>query len=258
MAETVADGWQEGIPVRKTKIVACAVVVEELRSKLPAGVECETLDFGLHRSPERLRGRLQESIDKSAGFQNIVLAYGLCGMSVIGLRSESANLILPRADDCIAVFLGSRQAYLRQQNDFPGTLFLSKGWIEGRIDDTNPTDVIYQNLLKKYGEQKAKRMLSVYQARQPLRHYRRLAFITTASETDLDHYKGIARRRANDLGLAYVEIPGSTAFIDKIAAGAWDSEFVVAPPRRPISFDDFWQDADKTPALPGMSQLAGK
>jgi hypothetical protein len=256
MTEMTASERAENTSVHKTKIVACAVIVEELRSRLPAGAECETLDFGLHRSPELLRAKLQETIDKSAGCQNIVLAFGLCGMSVIGLRSESATLILPRADDCIAVFLGSRKAYLKQQNNFPGTLFLSKGWIEGRIDDTNPTAVVYRNLLEKYGEQRAKRMFDVYLARQPLRHYSRLAFITTDSESDLDQYKGIARRRASDLGLAYIEIPGSTAFMDKIAAGVWDEEFIVVRPGRPISFDDFWRDADKTPPPAGTSQLA--
>jgi hypothetical protein len=236
----------------KSKIIACAVVAEELSSRLPAGIECETLDFGLHRSPELLKVKLQETIDKSDGYDNIVLAYGLCGMAVIGLHSDSATLVLPRADDCIAVFLGSRKAYIKRQNDFPGTLFLSKGWIEGRIDDTSPTQEIYLTLLGKYGEERAKRMLAIYVARQPLRHYRRMAFITTSGESDLDRYKEIARRRAADLGLAYEEISGTTIFMDKIAGGLWDREFVVAAPGHRISFDDFWQDASKTP-LPNVT-----
>lgn len=241
-----------------SKIIACAVVAEELRSRLPAGVECETLDFGLHRSPEMLRTKLQETIDKSAGFEDIVLAYGLCGMSVIGLHSDSARLIFPRADDCIAIFLGSRKAYLKRQNEFPGTIFLSKGWIEGRIDDTSPTQEIYQTLLGKYGEERAKRMLAIYVAKQPFRHYRRMAFITTSGESDLDRYKEIARRRAADLGLAYEEIMGTSIFMDKIAGCLWDGEFVVAAPGHRISFDDFWPDASKTPLPPGTSLSTDK
>ena len=236
---------------RKTKILACAVIIEELRSRLPDGIECETLDFGLHRSPDLLRGKLQETIDRSEGYENIVLAFGLCGMSVIGLRSKSARLVVPRADDCIAVFLGSRKAYLKQQNDFPGTYFLSKGWIEGRIDDNSPNDEVYNKLLAKYGQERAKRMMQIYLARQPLRHYKRLAFITTAAETDLDKYKQIAQGRAAKLGLAYEEISGSTAYMDKMAAGAWDEEFVVAEPGSRIGFDDFWPDAARTPLPPG-------
>jgi hypothetical protein len=227
----------------KTKLLACAVVVEELRARLPAEIDCETLDFGLHRSPELLRGKLQETIDRCTGYDNIVLAYGLCGMAVVGLRSDSATLIVPRADDCIAIFLGSRQAYLKEQNDHPGSLFLSKGWIEGRIEDVGPTAQMLETLVAKYGEDRAMRMLSVFQAKQPLRHYRRLAFITTSGESNLDHYKGVARARAANLGLHYAEIQGSTAFMDKIAHGSWDDHFLVVSPGRRVAFDGFWGDA---------------
>jgi hypothetical protein len=251
---------KDSVPVHnvKTKVIACAVVAEELRSRLPSNIACEVLDFGLHRSPDLLRAKLQDTINRSANFPNIVLAYGLCGMSVIGLSSATSTLILPRADDCIAVFLGSRKAYLNQQHNFPGSLFLSKGWIEGRIDNADPTDTIYRTLLEKYGVERAKRMLSVYEARQPLRNYKRIAFITTASESDLDHYKDIARRRAADLGLDYKEIVGSTSFMDKIAHGTWDEEFVVAPPGHPLGFDDFWPDATQTPLPPGTSEPTNK
>jgi hypothetical protein len=230
-------------PVKKTKIIACAVVAEELRSRMPDGVECEILDFGLHRSPQILKAKLQETIDRSITFDTIVLAYGLCGMAVLGLKSNNATLVIPRADDCIAVFLGSRKTYLKQQMDFPGTLFLSKGWIEGRIDNADPDTEIFQQLIQKYGEERASRLFSVYKARNPLRHYRRLAFISTSAESDLEKYKTIARQRAKDLKLVYEEISGSTAYMDKIAFGLWDDEFVVAPPGHIISLNDFWPSA---------------
>jgi hypothetical protein len=231
----------------KTKLIACAVVAEELRAKLPVGIDCETLDFGLHRTPEKLKATLQEAIDKSQGYKNIVLAYGLCGMSVIGLHSDSTNLIVPKVDDCIAMFLGSRNAYLQRQAEYPGTLFLSKGWIEGKIDDTSPDEAIYQDLLTRYSEEKAKRLLSVYKSRNPLRHYKRMAFIKTSNESDLEQYKEIARSRALKLGLIYEEISGSSTFMEKIIDGHWDGEFIVAGPGHQISFNDFWQDAEKTP-----------
>ena len=231
----------------KTKILACAVVIEELRSKLPAKIECATLDFGLHRTPEALKAKLQETIDMSSDFDTIVLAFGLCGQAVLGLRSETATLVVPRADDCIAIFLGSRAAYLKEQHDNPGSLFLSKGWIEGRIDDSSSPPLMphYQLMVERYGEERAQRMQAVYQEKYRLRHYKRLAFINTSSEINLDEYKETARQRAARLNLRYEEIPGSTAFMEKIAQGLWDDEFVVVPAGRPIGFHDFWPDADK-------------
>ena len=236
------------MPNANTKILACAVVTEELRSTLPSGIDCETLDFGLHRSPELLRARLQETIDRSAVYGTIVLAFGLCGMATVGLRSGSSTIVVPKADDCIAIFLGSQQAYLEQQRENPGSYFLSKGWIEGRIDDTPPMTQTYIRLVAKYGEERAQRMQAILEARQPMRHYRRMAFITTSSEANLEHYKATARKRAADLNLNYEEVSGSTAFMQKIATGAWDDSFVVAPPGHAITFADFWPTTADTPA----------
>lgn len=235
------------MPNGKTKILACAVVIEELRSKLPAEIECETLDFGLHRTPEKLKGALQEAIDKSVGYDTIVLAYGLCGQAVLGLQSKTAKLVVPRADDCIAIFMGSREAYLKQQREHPGSYFLSKGWIEGRIDDNAAPPLMpqYQLMVERYGEERAKRMQEVYAGKYRMKHYKRLAFINTTAETNLDEYKETARKRAERMNLPFEEISGSTAYMEKIAKGLWDGEFVVVPPGRPINFHDFWPDADK-------------
>jgi hypothetical protein len=185
---------------------------------------------------------LQETIDNSAGYGTIVLAFGLCGMATVGLKSQSSTLVVPRADDCIAVFLGSQEAYLKQQRENPGSYFLSKGWIEGRIDDTPPMTKEYMRLVAKYGEVRAKRMQEIFEARQPMRHYKRMAFINTSGESDLTRYKDIARARAASLNLRYEEIAGSTAFMEKIARGEWADGFIVVPPGRAIAFTDFWED----------------
>jgi hypothetical protein len=47
----------------RTKVLACATVIEELLPLLPTGMIHETLDFGLHIRPAMLRQILQEAID---------------------------------------------------------------------------------------------------------------------------------------------------------------------------------------------------
>ena len=89
-------------------------------------------------------------------------------------------------------------------------------------------------------------MQAILEARQPMRHYKRMAFITTSSEANLEQYKTTARSRAGQLNLRYEEIDGSAEFMEKIAAGAWDDSFVVAPPGRAIAFTDFWPAGDST------------
>ena len=86
-------------------IIACATVIEEMLSHLPPGVDYSVLDFGLHVSPEGLRDALQEAIDDSANSADtILLGYGLCSQAVVGLRANGCTLVVPKVDDCIAIF----------------------------------------------------------------------------------------------------------------------------------------------------------
>lgn len=218
----------------KRKVIACAVVAEELRAKLPAEIECETLEFGLHRTPQALKTALQEAINNSEGYDELVLGYGLCGMAVVGLCSNSSTLIIPRADDCITIFLGSREAFRAQQRNHPGSLFLTKGWLDGGKDDDTPSLQNYTKWVEKYGEERAKRLRQIY-----LRDFKRLAFIKTG-ESKLDEYRERAQKRAEYLNLRYDEIPGSTVLVEKIADGLWDDDFVVISPGNPVTFEDFW------------------
>jgi len=54
---------------------------------------------------------------------------------------------VPRVDDCIAIFLGSRAAYADQCHQEPGTYYLTKGWIE--VGDTPFAE--HERLVERYG-----------------------------------------------------------------------------------------------------------
>ena len=43
--------------------------------------------------------------DITADTETIILGYGLCSMGVVGLKATHSMLIIPRQDDCIAIFL---------------------------------------------------------------------------------------------------------------------------------------------------------
>jgi hypothetical protein len=89
-----------------SKIIACQVVIEEMLPLLPQGVDYETLDFGLHVNPDKLKKTLQEKIDASRKERGtILLGYGLCSRAVVGLRSEMCSLCPLRT--IVSYFLGS-------------------------------------------------------------------------------------------------------------------------------------------------------
>lgn len=221
----------------RTKVVACATVIEELLPLLPEGVTYEVLDFGLHLTPEKLRNRLQEAVDAaSPEADTIVLGYGLCSMAVVGLKATGCTLVVPRVDDCIAIFLGSHAAYKRQVGQEPGTYYLTKGWIE--VNDTPFAE--HAQLVERYGQERADRMIGLV-----LKNYTRLALIDTG-HYEQERYREYARHMAKQFGLRYEEIPGSTALIKKMLYGPWDDDFVIACPDTTISYADFKTTATTT------------
>jgi hypothetical protein len=221
-----------------TKIVACATVVEEMLPYLPAGMACEVLDFGLHLEPDGLKQTLQGAIDATRPpVSAIVLGYGLCAMAVVGLRAAHSTLIIPRLDDCIGIFLGSKEAYRQQAHRAPGTYYLTKGWIE--VNDTPLEE--YKRLAERYGAQRADRMM-----RLMLKNYTRIAYIDTGREGQ-EKYRAYARRVAAQFDLQYEEIPGSNELVRKMIFGPWDEDtFVVKRPGERVVYADFQTVATTT------------
>jgi hypothetical protein len=216
--------------IMSRKVIACATVIEEMLPLLPEDVSYEVLDFGLHLTPEKLRDQLQATINVAgSNLDTIILGYGLCSMAVVGLKATGCTLVVPRVDDCIAIFLGSRAAYQEQFGREPGTYYLTKGWIE--VSDTPFAE--YERLVEKYGPEQAERMIKLM-----LKNYTRLAFIDTG-HYEQERYREYARRTAERFGLRYEEIPGSRALVKKMLYGPWDDDFVIAHPGETICYADF-------------------
>ncbi|MCB8976105.1 MAG: DUF1638 domain-containing protein [Ardenticatenaceae bacterium] len=229
----------------RTKVIACATVIEEMLPLMPPDLAYEVLDFGLHLVPGSLKTRLQEAIDAACedGYDTVILGYGLCSMAVVGLQTRTASVVIPRVDDCIACFLGSREAYTAQNKKEPGTYYLTKGWIE--VSDTILDE--YNRTVAKYGEARADRIMRVM-----LAHYKRLVYIDTGTDNQ-DHYREYARKVAERFNLRFEEVKGSDDLIYRTIFGPWDDEFVVAKPGQTIQYTDFKTSATTTNNLNAFS-----
>jgi hypothetical protein len=150
-------------------------------------------------------------------------------MAVVGLQTRNYTLVIPRVDDCIAIFLGSKNAYNEQAKKEPGTYYLTKGWIE--VADTPFAEHV--RLVEQYGRERADRIMGII-----LRHYTRLAYIDTGHK-DQDKYREYARITAEKFNLRFEEIGGSDTLIRKLLFGPWDDEILVAPPGHTIAYFDF-------------------
>jgi hypothetical protein len=229
------------VPPTRT-VLACATVMEELQPLLrqipdlaAAPVATRMLDFGLHVDPPKLKAALQAAIDEAAQTADeIVLGYGLCSMAVVGLRANGCTLVVPRVDDCISIFLGSRKEYLRQVHSTPGTYYLTKGWIE--VGDTPFSE--YDRLVAKYGEARADRII-----RLSIKHYTRLALIDTGRGGDMAPYREFAQNLAARWDLRFEEIQGSNTLVRKMLFGPLHDDFVVVGPGEAIQYANFYPEA---------------
>ena len=186
----------------RTAVVACATVIEELHQHLPAGTTCQILDFGLHVQPQTAKQVLQDTVDALAPeVDTILLGYGLCSMAIVGLVARGCTLVVPRVDDCIALFLGSGAAYREQSRREPGTYYLTKGWIEAGDHPFSE----YDRLVERYGEEKARWLMS-----RLLNHYTRLALINTG-QYEIERYRTYSQELAARFDLRYDEIAGSSS-----------------------------------------------
>lgn len=208
-AEQTRSGSISGnLPVR---LIACQVLEDVLKPLLPTGLaEAVTfMEYGLHRVPDKMTKTLQAEIDSVEEASLIVFGYGLCGNGLQGLRSRQHTLLIPRTDDCIAILLGSRQAYLRQFSVVPGTYYLSKGWLES---GSHPLSE-YEEYKEKYGRQQAEWILD-----QQYQHYERVALVAY-SQAALQAYAPAAREVAHFCerwNMRYEEILGSDEYARRL------------------------------------------
>jgi hypothetical protein len=200
-----------GINALPIVVVACKVLAAALERLLPADLTAEVrfLEYGLHRVPVKLTGALQEALDEIEQPSLVVLGYGLCGNGLKDIRAGRHTLLAPRADDCIAILLGSYRAYMRQFATSPGTYYLTKGWLES---GSHPLKE-YQEYLPKYGHEQTLWLLD-----QQYQHYTRVALVASTSE-EMAAYREQAQevaRFCERWGMCYEEILGSDDYVRRL------------------------------------------
>ena len=241
----------------KLKCIACealARLVYLCAAQSPHIVDVELFRIGLHNEPNTLRDRLQAAIDVASSGANgdknydaIVMGYGLCGKATHGLQARSLPIIIPRAHDCITLFLGSRERYQDQFENQTGTYWYVLDYIQRTQGQNTPLslgagveadmDSVYADYVTKYGQDNADYLMEVMGAWQ--QHYNRAAYIDMgmgnghAVEADT---QAIATRR----GWTYEKLAGDSILIRRLINGDWGTpegvaDFLVLQPGQKIT-----------------------
>ncbi len=220
-------------------VIACPSLqpdLEMLAAKAEAAIAFHHLERGLHeQSGEPLRLALQSAIDQSTECDAIVIAYGLCNRSVVGLKARAVPVVIPRAHDCIGILLGSSRRYLDEVAAKPGTYFQSAGWLKAARDERQPeftfgpnSNVTRERLAERYGEDAADYLVDQFEGFT--RHYRRLAYIAMPVDA-AQGWEGEARNIATRRNWQYDRLEGDPGWLSRLLNGVWnDTEFLMLQP----------------------------
>jgi hypothetical protein len=243
----------------RLKLISCDVLYREICSAVarsPHQVDFECLPKGLHdrASGEMLR-EIQAIVDRvdAAKYQGVLLGYGLCGNGLAGLTARSIPVVLPRAHDCITLFLGDKERYLDYFQNHCGVYFKTSGWIErgegggeqNQLSHRFGVTMSRADLVARYGEENAdflEKELQHYKV-----SYRQFTFIEMGVEPD-DRFEKRTREEAAERGWQFEKIRGDMSLIEGLVNGEWDERryLVVQPGWRVVArYDEGIIDAER-------------
>lgn len=226
----------------KLYCLACEVLARPLYLSAARSahiVDIQLIQRGLHNQPANLRSVLQAAVDAASekAYDAIVLGYGLCGQATAGLVARKLPLVIPKAHDCITLFLGSRKRYTQEFESNPGTYWYSQDYIERRDGDTlalamgsgvvDDVRAVYDEYVEKYGQDNADYLMEVMGAWKS--HYNRAAFIDLGIG-DASAVEAQARDEAGRRGWTFERLLGDTGLMRRLLAGEWNDDFLVIPP----------------------------
>jgi hypothetical protein len=195
--------------------------------------EVHYLDQGLHRTPLRMMGVVQEKIDSvEAQATDLVLGYGLCSKGIAGVMCRQARLVVPRCHDCITLFLGSRDVYRQRMEKHPGTYYLTPGWIREKKD---PLGIVEEVYAPKIG-----RELAIWGMREELKNYSHITFVDTGTGMS-GFFHSRARENAIFFNKIFEYIQGHLGFLERLMHGPYqEPDFIVRAPGDEIRMEMFF------------------
>jgi hypothetical protein len=204
------------------RLIACKTLEPELMflmGKRDTPVPVIWVDAGKHAWADQLRILIQDELEKlPASCKTVLLGFGFCGNALVGVKSGSRTLILPKASDCFPLFLGSQaeRAALGTR-----TYFFTEGYLRG--GGSIYTDV--QRAMEQYDEETAVEMLDML-----LEHYEKFTVIDTGA-FDMDALTEVVKTFATLVDKPVTQVKGNLRMLEALLSGPWPEEdFFIFPP----------------------------
>lgn len=236
----------------RLKLIACKALFREI--SYVAALSDNMIDItwmrqGYHVDPGLLHTMLEKEIDaieegtdphsysirenyegdEPEDFDAILLGYGLCSNAIAGIRARNHRLVIPRAHDCITLFLGSKERYASCFKEIPGCYWYTASWIEnGGLPGKERRERARRRYEEMgYDEETVEYLLD---ATDGLKNYHNLAYVKMPFG-DSERYIAQTKAAADDLGWKYHEMDGDLRLLERFLAGEWNEEdFLILEP----------------------------
>ena len=212
------------------KIIACNTLRDEITyvmEKRNLEHSIEWIDSGLHNYPDKLNGYIQEAVNNITNKDKILLLFGYCGRAIDGIYSDNANIIFPKVDDCISLFLGGMERKKILENKAPAYYF-TKGYLENENNIWNE----YQYCIDKYGKERALKLI-----KRMLKNYKFIRVIDTGAYA-IDEVVIKTKKISKEFGLKHEIVKGSLNILKKALLKDWDDFFIEKEKGEKITLRD--------------------
>ena len=225
-------------------IIACRIFERELSylaAKSDNQIDLTWIGRGLHNTPDALRARLCGAVDElyrqletrelEYRPDAIVLGYGLCSKAVVGIRCRDIPIVIPRTDDCIALFMGSQARYLEEFAAVRGAYWLNSGWLEQSRNLFDSDDFKRRRWLEyaeRFGEDNADYLIEVESSWE--KNYSTLGYIHSDVHDAPDNLRRAGEEAARK-GWQLRELQGDDRMLRMMTEGTWnEEEFLILKP----------------------------
>ena len=220
----------------KAAVVGCSSMlpyIEAAQRKMGTSWPVYTADRSLHAEPEQMKeaiGKLIASLP--AEIDTVLIAMGFCG-GVFDHVSFDRRVVLPKADDCVSILLNVDDECVPNRKEM-GHLYLY---------ENDPADFSALTLLRdrETVPEDVKGVDPELLFRMWFGNYHAMDIIDTGlNDCYAESYVETAQAEADRIGASLGYAEGSNRTMEKLVAGRWDDQFLVAEKGKLIRHGDIF------------------